>query len=177
MGVRIDMTGADLLVDAFGRIPEQVHHVLDGLTPDQLTFRVDSDANTIAWLIWHLSRIEDDHIADVAGRSQVWTSDGWAGRWRLPFEDADTGYGHTSQQVAAVTGDADLLRGYFDAVHEMTARFVRTLTDRDLDRIVDEEWDPPVTLGVRLVSVAGHNFEQLAQADFVRGILDRKKGT
>ena len=176
MSGRIDMTGTDLLVDAFVRIPEQVHSVLDGLTPDQLTFRVDSEANTIAWLIWHLSRIEDDHIADVAGRSQVWTSDGWAGRWRLPFEDADTGYGHTPQQVAAVTGDADLLHGYFDAVHEMAARFVRTLTDRDLDRIVDEEWDPPVTLGVRLVSVAGHNFEQLAQADFVRGLLDRKKG-
>ena len=74
-----------------------------------------------------------------------------------------------------MTGDAELLRGYFDAVHEMTADFVRAITDRDLDRIVDEQWDPPVTLGVRLVSVAGHNFEQLAQADFVRGLLDRKK--
>ena len=82
MSGRIDMTGTDLLVDAFVRIPEQVHSVLDGLTPDQLTFRVDSEANTIAWLIWHLSRIEDDHIAGVAGRPQVWTSDGWARRWR-----------------------------------------------------------------------------------------------
>ena len=176
MSGRIDMTGTDLLVDAFERIPEQVHSVLDGLTRDQLTYRVDSEANTIAWLIWHLSRIEDDHIADVAGRPQVWASDGWATRWRLPFDAADTGYGHTSEQVAAVTGDAELLRGYFDAVHEMTADFVRAITDRDLDRIVDEQWDPPVTLGVRLVSVAGHNFEQLAQADFVRGLLDRKKG-
>jgi len=65
------MTGADLLVDAFERIPEQVHGVLDGLTPDQLTFRVDSEANTIAWLIWHLSRIEDDHIADSGGLAVV----------------------------------------------------------------------------------------------------------
>ncbi len=174
MSGRIGMTGADLLVDAFERIPEQVHGVLDGLTPDQLTFRIDSEANTIAWLIWHLSRIEDDHIADVAGRPQVWTSDGWATRWRLPFDAADTGYGHTSEQVAAVNGNAELLLGYFDAVHQMTANFVRTITDRDLDRIVDEQWDPPVTLGVRLVSVAGHNFEQLAQADFVRGLLLRK---
>ena len=169
------MTGADLLFDAFERIPEQVHGVLDGLTPEQLTFRVDSEANTIAWLIWHLSRIEDDHIADVAGRPQVWTSDGWARRWRLPFDDADTGYGHTSPQVASVTGDEELLRGYFDAVHEMTGHFVRTITDRDLDRVVDEQWDPPVTLGVRLVSVAGHNFEQLAQAAFIRGVLDRNQ--
>ena len=169
------MTGCDLLVDAFERIPEQVHSVLDGLPRDQLIFRIDSQANTIAWLIWHLSRIEDDHIAEVAGRPQVWTSDGWARRWRLPLDDSDTGYGHTSEQVAAVTGDAKLLRGYFDAVHELTGQYVRAITDRDLDRINDDSWDPPVTLGVRLVSVASHGFEQVAQAAFIRGVLDRKE--
>lgn len=166
---------ADLLLDAFGRAPEMVHGVLDGMTADELTFRVDSRANSIAWLVWHLSRIEDDHIAELAGVDQVWTSAGWARRWRLPFDDTDTGYGHTSKQVAAVTGDRSLLLGYFDAVHAMTVGFVRGLSDPDLDRVVDESWDPPVTLGVRLVSVAGHNFEQLAQADFIRGLLERKR--
>lgn len=151
-----------------------VREVVEGLTADQLTARIDNDANSIAWLVWHLSRIEDDHVADVAGRPQVWTSAGWAGRWALPFDTADTGYGHTAQDVAAVKGDADLLLGYFDDVHEMTMHFVRGLADRDLDRVVDANWDPPVTLGVRLVSVAGHNFEQAAQAAYVRGILERK---
>ena len=130
------MTGADLLVDAFERIPEQVHGVLDGLTPDQLTFRVDSEANTIAWLIWHLSRIEDDHIADVAGRPQVWTSDGWATRWRLPFDAADTGYGHTSEQVAAVNGNAELLLGYFDAVHQTMLERGRVLTEAEVGEVL-----------------------------------------
>jgi hypothetical protein len=168
------VTSSGLLVDAFGRIPDRVHGVIDGLTPDQLTVRLDREANSIAWLVWHLSRIADDHVADVAGRPQVWTSAGWAQRWGLPFDPADTGYGHTAQQVAAITGEAEMLRGYFDAVHEMTIRFVRTVTDSDLDRIVDERWDPPVTLGIRLISVVGHNFEQAAQAAYVRGILERK---
>jgi hypothetical protein len=169
------VTSSDLLVDALGRIPDLVHGVIDGLTPEQLTFRTDSEANSIAWLVWHLSRIADDHVADVADLPQVWTSAGWAQRWRLPLDLADTGYGHTAEQVAAVSGDAEMLRGYFDAVHEMTMQFVRTVTDSDLDRIVDEHWDPPVTLGVRLVSVAGHNFEQVAQAAYVRGILERRE--
>lgn len=169
------MTSSDLLVDAFDRIPDLVHDVIDGLTPDQLIVRLDSGANSIAWLVWHLSRIADDHIAEIAGRPQVWTLAGWAQRWGLPLDFADTGYGHTAQQVAAVTGDAEMLHGYFDAVHEMTIRFVRTVTDSDLDRIVDERWDPPVTLGVRLVSVAGHNFEQVGQAAYVRGMIDRKE--
>jgi hypothetical protein len=162
-------------MDAFERIPDDVHAVVDGLNPSQLTFRVDSEANSIAWLVWHLSRIADDHIAEVARRRQVWTSAGWEKRWGLPFDPADTGYGHTAEQVAAVTGDADLLLGYFDAVQEMTTRFVRTLTESDLDRVVDENWDPPVTLGVRLVSVAGHSVEQAAQAAFIRGVLDRSE--
>jgi len=45
------MTSADLLVDAFGRIRDSVHEVVTGLTPEQLAFRVDSDANSIAWLV------------------------------------------------------------------------------------------------------------------------------
>ncbi len=89
--------------------------------------RLDNEANSIAWLIWHLSRIRDDHVADVAGNPQIWTADGWAQRWGLPLDIADTGYGHSAQQVAVVTGDAEMLRGYFDAVHEMTLRFVRTV--------------------------------------------------
>ena len=168
------MTSSELLVEAFDRIPGEVHEVVEGLTPAQLTFRLDSEANSIAWLVWHLSRIADDHVAEVARRPQVWTSAGWAKRWRLSLDPADTGYGHTTEQVAAVIGDAEMLLGYFDAVHDMTTRFVRTVTDSVLDRIVDESWDPPVTLGVRLVSVAGHNFEQIAQAAFIRGILERR---
>jgi hypothetical protein len=167
------VTGSDLLVDAFGRLPDLVHSVIDRLTPDQLMARLDNEANSIAWLVWHLSRIQDDHVADVAGNPQIWTAAGWAQRWGLPLDIADTGYGHSAHQVAAVTGDAEMLRGYFDAVHEMTLRFVRKVTDSDLDRIVDKRWDPPVTLGVRLVSVVGHGFQQGGQAAYVRGILER----
>ena len=168
------MTGRELLLDAFGRIPAMVHDVVDGLTPDQLTARMDSQANSVAWLVWHLSRIEDDHVAELAGRPQVWTAGGWAKRWRLPFDIADTGYGHSAREVAAVTGDAELLLGYFDSVHEMTVEFVRMLTAADLERIVDEDWDPPVSLGVRLISVVSDTLQHVGQAAFVRGVILRE---
>jgi hypothetical protein len=168
------VTSSGVLIEAFGRIPDIVHDVIDGLTPEQLTARLDAEANSIAWLVWHLSRIADDHVSEVAGRPQVWTSDGWERRWGLPLEPADTGFGHTGQQVAAVTGKADMMRGYFDAVQEMTMGYLRGLTDSELDRVIDKRWDPPVTLGVRLVSVVGHSFEQVAQAAFIRGILERR---
>jgi len=169
------MTSAELLVDAFGRIRATVHEAVRGLTPGQLTVRLDSDANSIAWLVWHLTRIQDDHIADAADVEQVWTSAGWVERFGLPFDPRATGYAHSSADVAAVTVESgDLLVGYYDAVHEQTIRFVERITDADLDRIVDDSWDPPVTLGVRLVSVINDNTQHAGQAAYVHGIVVRR---
>jgi hypothetical protein len=168
------MTSAELLVDAVGRIRGVVHRAVDGLTVEQLAVRLDPGANSIAWLVWHLTRIQDDHVADAAGTEQAWTSGGWVERFGLPFDPLATGYGHRSREVAAVRVESgDLLVGYYDAVHQQTIRYVRDLTDTDLDRVVDEAWDPPVTLGVRLVSVIGDDLQHAGQAAFVRGLVER----
>ena len=169
------MTSAELLVDAFGRVREVVHRVVEGLTAEELAFRVDPEANSIAWLVWHLTRIQDDHVADVARVEQVWTSQGWGERFELPFDPQDTGYGHRSQEVAAVQVDSgEQLVGYHDAVHRQTIWYVGGLGDADLGRIVDRSWDPPVTLGVRLVSVIADDLQHAGQAAFVRGVLQRR---
>nr|WP_221441321.1 DinB family protein [Jiangella mangrovi] len=166
--------GPDLLIDAFGRIRDRVNATVDGLTPSQLAHRVDPGANSIAWLVWHLTRIQDDHIAHVAGIDQVWTSGNWNDRFGLPFPDDATGYGHTSEDVAAVKiDDPALLIGYHAATHEITEGFLRELDDETLGRVVDERYDPPVTMGVRLVSVIGDNYQHIGQAAFVRGIVLR----
>lgn len=168
---------ADVLTDAFGRVREAVHGAVEGLTPEQLAGRVDPEANSVAWLVWHLTRVQDDHVSEVAGTEQVWTAQGWAERFGLPFEAEDTGYGHSSEEVAAVRGlTAEQLTGYHDAVHAASVAWVAGLRDGDLDRVVDERWDPPVTLGVRLVSVIDDDLEHAGQAAFVRGVVLRGGG-
>jgi hypothetical protein len=171
-------TTAELLTDAFSRIHDAVHGAVDGLTPGQLAFRPDSEANSIAWLVWHLTRIQDDHIADVARTGQVWTSErdgqSWADRFALPFASSATGYGHGAEAVAAVqVKSGDLLTGYYDAVHEETIKYVRSLTDSDLDRIVDRNWNPPVTLAVRVISVISDDLQHAGQAAYLRGLIER----
>jgi hypothetical protein len=165
------MRGSDLLVDAFGRIREVVHETVAGLSTEQLAYRVTGSANSIAWLVWHLTRIQDDHVADVAGTAQVWTAAGWVDRFGLPFHPSATGYGHGPDEVAAVAVPGALLTGYHDAVHEATVRYLKGLRDNDFDRVVDRAWDPPVTLGVRLVSVVGDDLQHAGQAAYLRGIL------
>jgi uncharacterized damage-inducible protein DinB len=162
------------LTDAFGRVRETVHEAVQGLTTSQLAARLDDDANSIAWLCWHLARVQDDHFADAFGVPQVWTE--YGKRFELPFRPLETGYGHSSRQVAQVmVSSGDLLTGYYDAVHEQTIRLVSGITDADLSRVVDEAWDPPVTLGVRLVSVISDCLQHAGQAAFIRGILLRER--
>jgi hypothetical protein len=162
-----------LLVEAFERVLGTTHEVVEGLSRQVLVWRPSPDANSIAWLVWHLTRIQDDHVAQVAGREQVWTAEGWMDRFGLPFAPHATGYGHDPDEVAAVQVEAELLLGYHDAVHEATVRFVRGLEPDDLDRVVDQRWDPPVTLGVRLVSVLADDLQHVGQAAYVRRLAPR----
>ncbi len=168
------MSGIDLLIDGFGRIREIVHEVLDGLSEADLRYRVDPQANSIGWQIWHLTRVQDDHIAGAGGLSQVWFTDSWAERFGLPLDPGDIGYGHSSDEVAVVQASADLLVAYHDATYEQTVKFVTGLTDADMDTIVDRNWDPPVTMAVRLISVLADDLEHAGQAAFIRGLIDRR---
>jgi len=168
------MNVSELMTDALGRVRELVHSAVEGLSDDELAWRPDPEANSIAWLVWHLTRIEDDHVAHVAGTNQAWVEDGWADRFGLPLPVADHGYGHSPDQVGEVHAGADLLTGYYDAVSARTADYLAGLEPDDLDVVVDERWDPPVTLGVRLVSVVNEVNQHVGQAAYVRGLLGRR---
>jgi hypothetical protein len=170
-------TVADLLVDGFGRIRENVAGVLDGLTPEQAVYRIDPGANPVSWLVWHLTRVQDDHVADAFGQPQVWSAGSWAARFGLPPATTDHGYGHSRAQVdtfAEACSALDLLLAYHEVVYAQTVSLVSKVSDEDLDRVVDERWTPPVTLGVRLVSVLDDDMQHVGQAAYVRGVVERR---
>ncbi|MFD6415774.1 DUF664 domain-containing protein [Streptomyces sp. NPDC060194] len=168
------MHSTELLLDAYDRIRESVHAAVADLSADDLATRPAPDANSVGWLVWHLTRVQDDHVADVAGTEQVWSGQGWADRFGLDLPVGDTGYGHDSDQVAKVrVGSPELLTGYYEAVHERTLGYLRGLEAGDLDEVVDENWDPPVTLGARLVSVLADDLQHAGQAAYARGLLRR----
>jgi hypothetical protein len=161
----------DLLVETFDRLPPLVRRAVDGLTPDELSWAPAPGANSIGWLVWHLTRIQDDHLADVIGAGQVYTSGDWDRFGREP-SDGDTGYGHSAADVASVRVEsAHALLDYFAAVSARTKEFLAGLKPEDLDRIVDDSFTPPVSLGVRLVSVANDDLQHVGQAAYLRNLL------
>jgi Protein of unknown function (DUF664) len=171
------MTDADaaqsLLIDSFSRIRDLIQDLTDGLSDEVANYRPDAEANSIGWLVWHLSRVQDDHVATLAGVEQVWPQ--WRDRFALPFDDWATGYGQTPDQVAQVRVSGELLGGYHADVHQLTQQYLLGLTEAELDRVVDKRWDPPVTAAVRIVSVVGDALQHLGQAAYVRGLAERRE--
>lgn len=165
------MTPAELLSDAFTRVLDDGLAVLEDLDEAMLATPPHEGANPIGWLVWHLTRVQDDHIADVAGTEQVWTAEGFVDRFDLPLDAGDTGFGHSAEQVRSVRAPAALLADYLGATHEATLGFLATVEEPGLDRVVDTRWDPPVTLGVRLVSVVNDCTQHVGQAAYARGLL------
>ena len=168
------MDTKDILTDAYDRIREGVHRVVDGLDGAALAYRPDADANSIGWLVWHLIRVQDHHVSHLAQRDQAWSEDRWFERFDMDPDPEDVGYGHTTEQVAAVRiTDPSILGEYVEAVHARTQEYIDSLDADELSRIVDTRWDPPVTAGVRLVSVIGDDMQHLGQAAYVRGLYER----
>ncbi|OBK25000.1 mycothiol transferase [Mycobacterium asiaticum] len=160
----------ELLRDAFTRLIEHADEVTDGLTDAVADYRPAANANSIAWLVWHSARVQDIQLADIAGIEQVWIRDGWVDRFGLDLPRNDTGYGHSPDDVAKVHAPADLLAGYYRAVHELTLEYVARVTPEELARVVDTNWDPPVTASARLISIIDDCAQHLGQAAYLRGI-------
>lgn len=164
-----------LLADGFGRAAETLPRIVEGLSTDDLLWRPDPGANSIAWLLWHIARMQDAQIAPLARTEEVWTADGWQARFELPYPASASGYGQSAEEVGAFRlEDPSLLTGYHAAVHETTMALVERLTDDDLGRVVDERWDPPVTAAVRLVSIVDDAAQHIGQAAYVKGMLARR---
>ena len=164
----------DLLVDGFSRVEEGVGTVLDGLSPEELRWRPDDEANPVGWLLWHLLRQQDAQLAPLAGREQAWEQ-GWRERLDLPYAPDAMGYGQDPAEVGRFElGDPQQLVGYAGAVHQLTRRLVEEMDAQGLSRVLDDSYDPPVTVGVRVCSVLEDALKHLGQAEYVKGLVQRR---
>jgi hypothetical protein len=160
----------ELLRDSFTRIIEHVNDLTDDLTDDVSFFRATATANSIAWLVWHSARVQDAQLADIAGTDQVWFAAGWVDRFDLDLPRDAHGYGMSPEEVGKVRAPADLLAGYYHGVHKATLEYIASVTTDELARVVDTNWNPPVTASMRLVSIIDDCAQHLGQAAYVRGI-------
>jgi hypothetical protein len=117
--------------------------------------------------------VQDHHLSELLTDAQLWVSGDWAGRFGLAPDPWNLGFGHTAQDLATVQPESpEVLVEYYDAVYARTRPLLEGLTAQRLSHVVDENWDPPVTLGVRLVSVVDDSLQHVGQALYVRGLIE-----
>ena len=168
------MEANEVLIESFSRVSEHVHGVLAGIDDEWLTRTPIAGVNPIGWLIWHIARGQDIQIAMLADGEQEWVKGNWAPRFGLESDPWNMGYGHTPEQVASVQPESvQVLLDYYDATWARTRTMLEDATTADLDRVVDENWDPPVTMGVRLVSIIDDDVQHAGQAWYLRGLFER----
>lgn len=170
------MEWQELIKDGYGRVLEVLEGALEGLTQDDLNQQPHPDGNSMSWLTWHLTRVQDDHIADLIGEEQLWLSGGWHARFNRASNPKDIGWGHSSEEVAAFKSpDVETLLGYHRAVLERSKHYIAALSTSDLDRELNEPWYQPLpTVGVRLLSIMSDNLQHAGQVAYLRGLLKGK---
>jgi len=170
------MEGAELIAEALGRVNAILHRSLEGTPADMLCRMPAPHANSMAWTAWHLTRVQDDHISDLAELPELWTSAGWHTCFDMEPDDAETGQGHTFDEVAAFKVEsAEVLLAYQDAVYERSKEYLAGLKPADLVRELDEpQYDPLPTVGVRLVSIVSDNTQHAGQVAYLRGYFEEK---
>lgn len=166
------MNSIEILSDLAQR-PVDAAKGLPKLTADQLNAHPGDHPNSIAWLLWHSGREVDAQLSDLTGDEQKWES------FRTSFNLGDigdsVGLGHTPEQAAEVrVDDQQLLIDYLEATLSALGRCVGELTEEDLGEVIDDNWTPPVTRGVRLISIIDDAIAHVGQAAYAAGALTQQ---
>ena len=170
------MEWQQLIIDGYGRVQEILERALNGLTAEDLNELPKPDCNSMGWLAWHLTRVQDHHFADLIGEEQLWVKAGWHAKFNRPPNPKDIGFGHSPEDVAAFKApDAATLLEYHRAVLERSKRYINSISAAELDKELNEPWFQPLpTIGVRLISVMSDNLQHAGQVAYVHGLLKGK---
>ena len=160
----------EFIADALEKEQELLAEALDGLTPEELTWRAGPEANPIGWILWHMLRVEDMWFQFFIQRKlEIWERDGWNEKFGLPTRD--NGFGHTQEQVAQFPALdlAELLR-YGAAVRAGTLEYLQNLTADDY-AVVPREQRPEMSVGAICRQIVGELYQHQGHIAYLRGLL------
>jgi len=162
-----------LLIKVFERASQMLEKALDGLTQDDLNYLPNPDCNSIGWLAWHLTRVQDSAISNLMDKEQCWIADKWYGKFGRNPDPTDRGVGHTSVDVSNFKSpDSKTLLDYYCAVFKQTKEYINKLSTAELGREVDNLRSPLV--GLRIAGIINDNIQHVGQIAYLRGMLKGK---
>ena len=155
------------------RAEQAMFKALDGLSSDELHWQPALGSNSIGWLMWHLTRVQDRALSAMEEKEQAWTAEGWHAKYGRAADPEDRGARDTPEQVAAFQPpDVETLLAYYNAVGVLTHRFLNGLALADLERPVPGlRPGEMVPLASRLMLIMDDNLQHMGQVAYLRGLI------
>ena len=165
------METCDFIQDTLERTQNAVTEAVKGLSHEELTWRPGAEANSIGFLLWHQTRAEDVIVHDwIQQKPQVWVTEKWYQRLKLPENPHDDGWGYTAEQVAAFpVPELKDLTGYAEATRAQTVKYLK---DTAADRL-DQTLQTPLgelTIGQTFALLLCEIIQHTGQIAYLRGL-------
>lgn len=161
---------AEFITGIFMRISQVLETALDGLTEDEINQQPNPECNSIGWMVWHLTRVQDRFIAMLSNNEQVYIAGKWYEKFNRGADPQDIGYGHSSEDLANFKApDTKTLLDYHYDTLEKTKQYTNRISPGELDRVIDNSRAPTVAL--RLTAFISDNLQHAGQVAYLRGWL------
>ncbi|WP_019777148.1 DinB family protein [Streptococcus sobrinus] len=166
------MSPLELSIDTLERAQERFLETLDQMTVEEANTMPKPLIKSVTWLIWHSSRVLDYQISPLTGLPQLYETAGFKERFNLDLPDDTQDWRHTPQEAAkVVVSDKQVLKDYLQASMERTKAYFAQLDEADLADVIDRNWTPAVTRGVRIVSTVDDIVMHSGQAVYSRRLV------
>jgi hypothetical protein len=167
----MDVGWQGLTLRLFRRVRDDVRTLIAGATAEELDRR--TAANSLGWLVWHISRGQDRNLSELTGTTQLWLAEDWAGRFGRQADPSDTGFGHSTDQAAAFRSPSvDILLAYHEATYGLAEDYLASAADEDLGRpVTSPTLGNTHTVEERLAGQLHDSFAHAGQIGLLRGAL------
>ncbi len=131
------MSPTESVVSTLQRNWAMVDSAMEGLDQETINRIPAEQCNSIAWILWHMSRVVDTFVnTRFQSRPQLWIAGGWHQRFGMGDDPDDRGVGWTMEQVASWSPpDLSVQLGYHQAVREAAAGYLSSATEADLAEV------------------------------------------
>ena len=159
----------ELVKISLERSQEYLTRALDGLTQKEAAWSPGPECNSIAFTLWHMTRVEDFFIIRVIqGKTELYEVEGW--REKLGTPAKVTGARFTAEELQAwPVPKLETLRGYAESVREKTLALLQSVTSEELNAVPKPDRSPEsvgAIFGRIITEVAMH----VGQMAYLRGI-------